>query len=414
MATLATVTTRHWPKLAILAFIAALALAAACQSGPGDAASTDSPPVALMTDAQPGVFDDHILFGQSAALSGPARQLGRDMRLGIQAAFNEINAAGGVHGRQLRLISLDDSYEPNLASSNTQRLLQANRVFALIGEVGTPTSRVAAPLAQSAGVPFLAPFTGAEFLRDPSLSQVVNLRASYYQETEEMVARLTEDLGINRVAVVYQNDSFGLAGLEGARLALERRGLTPVGAWPYPRNTTGVKSALTSIIAQDPQAVIAVGSYAPVAELVVLARREVDPVFMAVSFVGSEALTEKLGPDGAGVYVTQTVPLPDDPNIPVVLDYRKALADYRPSASPGFVSLEGYLAGRLTIGGLQACGPDLSRQCFLNALRDSAAVSIDGFMLDYADDNQGSDKVFLTRIGDDGKLHLVDTLTAPQ
>ena len=168
-----------------------------------------------------GVFNDRILFGQSAAFSGPARQLGTGMRLGIQAAFHEANQAGGVHGRRLELESLDDGYEPDAALSNTQLLIYEHNVFALIGAVGTPTSRAAFLPANSAGVPFLAPFTGAEFLRDPQLDNVLNLRASYYQETEEMVARLTDDLGFTRIAVFYQNDSFGQAGLEGATLALE-------------------------------------------------------------------------------------------------------------------------------------------------------------------------------------------------
>ena len=143
----------------------------------------------------PGFSDDHVLFGQSAAFTGPAQELGKAMRLGIEAAFHEANRAGGVHGRQLKLKALDDGYETDFAASNTQQLIENERVFALIGAVGTPTSRAASPLAQTAGVPFLAPFTGAEFLRDRELDNVLNVRASYYQETEEMVARLTEDLG---------------------------------------------------------------------------------------------------------------------------------------------------------------------------------------------------------------------------
>ena len=175
------------------------------------------------------------------------------MRLGIEAAFHEANQEGGVHGRELQLKALNDGYETDFAASNTQRLIENERVFALIGAVGTPTSRAASPLAQAAGVPFLAPFTGAEFLRDRELDNVLNVRASYYQETEEMVARLTEDLGITRVAVLYQDDSFGLNGLEGARLALERRGLEPVAASHYPRNTRAVKRAALKITAAKPK-----------------------------------------------------------------------------------------------------------------------------------------------------------------
>ena len=396
-------------RLALLALLAGVMLLAAVACQAGAVAPAES--VAETAGGGPGIFDDRILFGQSAALSGPAQQLGQNMRLGIEAAFHEANAAGGVHGRMLELTTLNDSYEPDLARSNTLRLVQADRVFALIGEVGTPTSRAAVPAAQAAGAPFLAPFTGAEFLRDPRLDNVLNLRASYYQETEEMVERLTRDLGITRIAVFYQNDSFGQAGLDGVRQALARRDLEPVGAWNYERNTTGVIDALLNMVEVEPEAVIMIGAYAPVAELVSLARRRVDPVFMAVSFVGSRALAAELGADGAGIYVTQVVPDPDSDHIPIVVAYHRALGAYRPDAAPGFVSLEGYLAGRLAIVGLEGCGRAVSRSCFLDAIGGSGAMEIEGFRLAYgAGDNQGSDAVFMTVIGEDGKLHQVDNL----
>ncbi len=398
----------------------AATFAVACTGGqdapePKGAGSGKNPPApaTALDDGQgdPGIGGDYVLFGQSAAFTGPARELGSAMRLGIEAAFHEANRDGGVHGRELRLKSLNDGYETGFAASNTQRLIEIEGVFALIGAVGTPTSRAASPLAQAAGVPFLAPFTGAEFLRGPTLDHVLNVRASYYQETEEMVARLTEDLGITRVAVLYQDDAFGLNGLEGVRLALERRGLEPVAASHYPRNTRAVKGASLRITAAGPEAVILIGAYNPVARAIELVRRELDPVFMTVSFVGSNVLAKALGPDGAGVYVTQVVPLPEDGNIPVVARYHRALVEYDPQAEPGFVSLEGYLAGRLAVAGLTACGPELSRACFLRTVRDSGTVDIDGMRLEFGpDDNQGSDAVFLTVIGTDGKYHGVDKL----
>ena len=359
----------------------------------------------------PGITDDTILFGQSAAFSGPASALGDGMRLGIEAAFHEANQAGGVHGRQLELAALNDAYEADFAFANTLRLIEEEQVFALVGAVGTPTSRAASPLAHAAGVPFIAPFTGAELLRAPELGNIVNLRASYYQETEEMVERLTADLGITRVAVLYQNDSYGVGGLEGVRMALERRGLEPVASWYYRRNTTAVKSAVFRIAGADPEAVIIIGAYAPAAEAVRLLRADVDPIFMAVSFVGSNALANELGDEAAGFYVTQVVKLPDDTSIPVVASYQAALRDFDQSAEPGFVSLEGYLAGRLAIAGLEACGPDLSRECFLDAVYGAGTIDIDGLELEFAPgDNQGSDEVILTVIGEDGKYRRVDRL----
>ncbi len=377
------------------------------------AASGDTGPVANgLPTAEAGVSDQRILFGQSAAFSGPARELGSNMQLGIRAAFAEANRAGGVHGRQLELTSLDDAYEPEAAIANTVRLIEEEKVFALIGAVGTPTSRSAAPVAAEDGVPYVAPFTGAAFLRNPEWENVVNFRASYNQETEEMVSRLTEDLGIERIAVLYQDDSFGRAGYHGAKRALERRDMTAVSIGVYPRNTTAVKTALLDLRRGDPEAVIMVGAYQPVAALIAWAKYTgLDAVFITISFVGSNALAEELGPDGAGVFVTQVVPFPTDDNFPIVRAYRRALSAYDPTAVPGFVSLEGYLAGRLAIAGLESCGREVSRSRFLERLSRPEAIVLDEFKLYFGPgDNQGSDKVFLTVIGADGRYSSIYTL----
>ncbi len=359
-----------------------------------------------------GVFDDRIVFGQSAAFSGPAGQLGTGMRLGIETAFAEVNRNGGVHGRQLELTSLDDTYEPELAIANTTQLIEEG-VFSLIGAVGTPTSRSATPVAREAKMPYIAPFTGAEFLRNAAnLPNVVNMRSSYYQETEEMVERLTQDLGITRIAVMYQDDSFGRAGYQGAREALDRRSMQPVSVGLYPRNTTAVKTGLLDLQSGNPEAVIIIGAYRPVASLIAWARHVgKDWEFMTVSFVGSNALAEELGSGGVGVYVTQVVPFPTDSSVPIVASYLDALAEHDSDAVPGFVSLEGYLAGRLAIAGLERCGRDVDRQCFLDQLYDPEPINIDGFELRYGDnDNQGSDTVFLTMIDDNGGYVPLETL----
>ncbi len=405
-------------SLSLAVALATLAVGAGCtesqDEAPAAAVTTGDGAASAMIEADegdPGVFDNRILFGQSAAFSGPAEGLGLEMRRGIEAAFHEQNEAGGVHGRVLDLISLDDAYETDFAFANTRRLIFRDGVFALIGEVGTPTSRAASPVAHDAGVPFIAPFTGAEFLRDPALDNVLNLRASYYQETEEMVARLTDELGITRVAVLYQNDSFGQAGLDGAVEALARRDLAPVATWFYGRNTDAVKMAVFEIADARPEAVIMVGAYRPVARAIALLRQDLDPVFMVISFVGSNALAEELGSAGTGVYITQVVPQPDDDAVPVVADYRRALAAFDAEATPGFVSLEGYLAGRLAIAGLELCGPDIDRECFLDAIRDAGSLDLGGMLLEFGpSDNQGSDGVFLTTIGSDGKIHPVESL----
>ena len=362
-------------------------------------------------DAVPGVSEERILFGQSAAFSGPAQALGAQMRLGIEAAFAEVNAAGGVHGRQLALVSLDDAYEPEAAIANTRRLIAEEQVFGLIGAVGTPTSRAAAPVAREAAVPYVAPFTGAAFLREAAWPNVINLRASYDQETEAMVARLIGDLGVQRIAVMYQDDSFGRAGYTGAVAALQRRGMAPVAVGVYPRNTTAVKTALLDVRRGKPGAVILIGAYEPVAALIAWARHVgFNPVFITISFVGSNALAQELGATGAGVFVTQVVPFPNGMEHAVVAEYAAALAASAPNAEPGFVSLEGYLAGRMAAMALQRCGPTLSRDGFLAVLRDAQVIDLGGFPLQFGDDNQGSDAVFMTMIGADGRYVPVDVL----
>ena len=373
---------------------------------------TEVVPTPTVELSDPGVMDDRILFGQSAAFTGPAQELGVGMRLGIQAAFDEVNRQGGVNGRRLELMSVDDEYEPEMAIANTIHLINEEEVFALIGAVGTPTSRSAVPITEDSGVPYVAPFTGADFLRDAKLNSVVNLRASYFQETAEMVSRLIDDLGIERIAVLHQDDSFGRAGYLGVKLALDRRSMEPVAIGVYPRNTTAVKAALLDLRRGDPEAVILVGAYEPVAALISWARQiGMDPVFMTVSFVGTNALAQELGSSGAGVYITQVVPSPMDDTIPIVATYRNALSVYDPVAVPGFVSFEGYLAGRLAIAGLKGCGREVDRACFLESLRGANIIDIDGFQLRYGrGDNQGSDTVFLTVIGEDGLVYPVTSL----
>ena len=388
--------------------------------GSGDAIATPARPTVPETpNIETGVYDDRVVFGQSAALSGPAEELGHGMELGILAAFNEANGAGGVNGRLLELVSLDDAYEPEAAIANTRELIENKGVFALIGAVGTPTSRSATPVAAAADVPYVAPFTGAGFLRNDDWTNIINLRASYAQETEEMVERLTVDLGLERIAVLFQDDSFGRAGYFGALAALDRRGMEPVAIGFYPRNTTAIKSALLDLRSGNPEAVIMVGAYGPVGTFITWARNTgFDPVFITLSFVGANALANQLGADGEGVLVTQVVPFPFDESTPVVAAYLAALGQQDPDAVPGFVSLEGYIAGRLAIAGLEQCGSSVNRECFLDAILGADELDIDGFTLNFGDgesvteDNQGSDAVFVTQIGPDGFYRSLDTLTS--
>jgi ABC-type branched-subunit amino acid transport system substrate-binding protein len=360
--------------------------------------------------AEVGVTDSTILFGQAAALDGPAAALGTGMRAGILAAFAEANRNGGVNGHQLELKSYDDGYEPEQSISHTQTLINQDQVFGLIGAVGTPTSSATQPIATEAGVPFVGPFTGAGFLRAPELTNVVNIRASYGQETEAWIKHLTEDLGYDRIAILYQDDSFGRVGLDGVNKALSARGLSLVAEGTYKRNTTAVKEALLAIRKADPQAVVMVGAYKPIAEFIKLARKvKMTSTFVNISFVGSDALAKELGPDGEGVVITQVVPFPWDNSIPLVQQYQAALKAHDANAQLGFVSLEGYIVGRIAIAALQKVQGDVTRDAFLKAMNGS--FDLGGMTLTYgAGDNQGLDDVFLTVIQADGTFRAVQRL----
>ena len=363
--------------------------------------------------AEPGVTKDRILFGQSTALGGPASALGQGMQAGILAAFEEANRAGGVAGRKLELKSYDDGYEPDRAIDNTRKLIKTDQVFALIGEVGTPTSKAAQPIATEAKVPFIGPFTGAGFLRDASHGNIVNYRATYGQETEAWIKHLTEDLGHKRIAILYQDDSFGRVGLAGVQKAMEERGMSLVAEGTYKRNTTAVKSAVLKIRKAKPDSVVMVGAYKPIAAFVKLAKKTgVDATFVNISFVGSKALAKELGKDGAGVVITQVVPFPWDRSIPAVAQYQEALRAVDADAEPGFVSLEGYLVGRLTIMALEKMGGSFSREGFMKTVAGLGRFSLGGVELAFGpNDNQGSDEVFLTVIQSDGSFRAVDRLS---
>jgi ABC-type branched-subunit amino acid transport system substrate-binding protein len=363
--------------------------------------------------AEDGVSPGEIVFGQAAVLEGPASALGQGMRKGIQAAFDEANKKGGVHGRKLKLVSVDDGYEPDKSIAAVKKLIEDDKVFALIGPVGTPTANAAQPVAQAAKVPYIGPFTGAAFLRDPKRDNVVNIRASYDAETEAWVRHLTEDLKITKIAILYQDDAFGRSGLAGFKKAMDKRGMTIAAEATYERNTVAVKTALLTLKRAEPEAVVMVGAYKPCAEFIKLSRKtDFNPVFVNISFVGANALAKELGPDGKGVIVSQVVPFPWDASLKVVADYHAAIKAGDANAEPEFVSLEGYLVGRLTIAALDKAGAEPTRERLLKAVKETGKFDIGGLPMTFsAEKNEGLDKVFMTVIQGDGSFKSVEKLT---
>ncbi|RZN03080.1 ABC transporter substrate-binding protein [Bradyrhizobium genosp. SA-3] len=359
-----------------------------------------------------GVSADAILFGQAAALEGPSSALGQRMRQGIVAAFTEINAKGGVHGRKLQLISRDDGYDPDRSVAQTLRLIEDDKVFALIGAVGTPTAMATIPITSARNVPFIGPFTGAEFLRDLELANVVNIRASYGAEAEAWIKHLTEDRHFTRIGIFYQDDSFGRDGLTGVKRALARRGLELAAEGTFERNTRAVASAWRMIKRADPEAIVMVGTYGPCAEFIKLAHRSgARPTFVNISFVGANALAKELGPEGEGVIVSQVVPSPWDRSLRLVADYQAAQTAFDPALTPDFVSLEGYLSGRLAAAALEAAGPNPTRASLLRAVNDVGRFEISGSIVTVGTRMiDAPPKVYLTVIQKDGSFKAVDRL----
>lgn len=365
-------------------------------------------PVAV--HAAQGIEAAQIRFAQVAALEGPAAALGQGMRLGLLAAFEEANGNGGVFGRTIALDSEDDGYEPDQSIAHVKSVISGDNHLGFIGAVGTPTAAATQPIATEAGMPYIGPFTGAGFLRDAALTNVMNVRATYGAETEAWIEYLVDKQGMKSIAILYQDDGFGRVGLAGVQEALGKRNMTLVAEGTYTRNTTAVKKALLDIRKAEPDAVVMVGAYKPVAEFIKLSKQlKFTPTFVNISFVGSEALAAELGPDGEGVIISQVVPFPWDASVPVVAAYQAALAKVDPSAQPGFVTLEGYLTGRLAIKALEAAGQDLTRETFLAAMSGLGTVDLGGITMQFGPgDNQGMDRVFMTRIAADGKFESIE------
>ncbi len=357
-----------------------------------------------------------IILGQSCALTGPAKNLGLEMRAGLLAAFAYINDLGGIKGRDIHLISLDDGYEPDKAVRNTLRLITEDDVFLLIGEVGTPTSKAVIPIIEQHQIPFFAPFSGAELLRTPFRRYVINVRASYYQEMEKLTSYLVDKQKIERISCFYQNDSYGFDGLNGIELALARRGMKLVSKGTYERNTLAVMGSLKEIYQGAPQAVVLVGAYPACAEFIKLSKTKIDPdlSFYNISFVGTESLKQALGAYGERVVVSQVVPNPEDESIPLIREYKESMRRYQHDAPVTFTSLEGYIAGKLfaTIG--RAVTGELNRESFITTMQEVGTFNLGGIVLTFgADDHQGLDNTHLTVIYPD-IIELEPRITGPE
>jgi ABC-type branched-subunit amino acid transport system substrate-binding protein len=315
-------------------------------------------------------------LGMSTVLSGPAAHLGINMRTGVLAGLKEINRQGGIQGRALCLISLDDGNEPSQTVPNMHRLIEQENVLAIIGNVGTPTAIAAAPIASRNQIPFFGALTGAGILRRvPPDPYVINYRASYAEETAAMVEALISKgkLQPHEIAFFTQRDSYGDAGFVGGIMALKKNGLkdeTQISHVRYERNSLAIENGLADILLADPEprAIIMVGTYAPAAKFIRMARKlGLNPLFLNVSFVGAAPLSQALGPDEDGVIVTQVVPHLDS-SLPIVNDFHRALRQFDPAIAPTFGALEGYIATRIFLQALQNISGEINRASILEGL----------------------------------------------
>lgn len=361
---------------------------------------------AAMALASSLVVADTIKVGMSAALTGPASALGNGVKTGIESYFARVNAAGGVQGRSIELVALDDGYEPDRAAPNMETLIDNDNVVAVMGNVGTPTAIVTVPIANAKKTLLFGAYTGAGVLRQtPPDRYVINYRASYAEETAAMVdGLLSTGIKPEEIAFFTQNDGYGDAGFNGAVKALKARGFDAtdnLAHGRYARNTTNIEGALGTILDADiePKAVIMVGAYAPCAEFIRQAKLDLEGVvFVNVSFVGSLPLLKALGDQADGVVVTQVVPHYES-DLAGVSQYRADLTEFGQGAAPDFVSLEGYLAARILVEGLKNA-TSVSREGLIDGLEglNNLDVGIDVPVSFAADQHQASHEVWPTVI----------------
>ena len=349
--------------------------------------------------ADNGITDNEILLGISNAQSGPAEALGKGVSTGLSVYFDKVNKQGGIHGHAVKLVQTDDKYEPSEAIKNTEQLLNNDKVFALIGYVGTPTAKAVTPLISRENAPFIAPFTGAGFLRSPVLPTVFNLRSSYGDEMEAIVAQLVDQKHFAHIALFMQNDSYGQAGEAGLTAALEKRNMTIAATGTYERNTTDVADALTILKSANPDAVVMVGAYKACAELMKQAKAAgLKTIFVNISFVGTSALIKESGDAGEGSYVTQVMPNPYSSDLEIVKEFRDDMTAAGKADAIDYTSLEGYVQAALFTKAMEAAGDDLTREGLIKSL-NKLDVQLGGLELKFTpEDHQALDKVYLTKI----------------
>lgn len=343
------------------------------------------PFVSLTTPAQaqtPGVTGDTVLLGHSGALSGPLSELNREYLSGAILHFDDLNSRGGVNGRRVALLTVDDEYKPEIAAENVRKLIEDENVFALFGCFGTGPSVQAVPLATRARVPFFAPYTGAEVLREPHNPYVFHVRASYGQEIDSMVSHLVT-LGVHSIGVVHHADPFGQAGLEAAEKALARHDLRPAVVSSITSSGANAAESARRVATANPAALILVtAGNSSAAFIRALLATDARPMLYGLSVISSRQLIRELGQDAHGLVIAQVVPSPFRVNHAVVREYRK-LAD-KAKQPYSYTALEGYLAAKTFTEGLRRAGRELTREKLMEALQGMGNWDAGGLRLQFS------------------------------
>jgi len=323
-----------------------------------------------------GVSEKDIVIGSCSALEGPSSFLGRETVAGAEAYFEMVNEEGGVNGRKLHLLMFDDSYDPNKAQGCWDKLM-AQKVFALGFFVGTPTALKYVPMAEAKEIPLVGLFTGAQALYTPIRRWVVNVRASYFDETKEQVEGLWNTLHYRKIGVIYPDDAFGSAVLQGVEAALKTNGSQPVATGSYARQTNQAGDAIDKVRAANPDAVVVVGPSNTVAPILKQAHAKGwKPLFLTVSFVGTDDLIHDAGTDAEGMVITQVVPPYYLTDLRTVAMYRRALQKYMPTARPNFVSLEGFVDAMVMVEGIKRAGNEPTREGLIHAIESMHDVDM--------------------------------------
>lgn len=357
--------------------------------------------------AAPGMPGQEIVLGQSLDLSGPLAEMAPDMVNATRVYFDAVNAQGGVHGRRIRLVTMDDGYQPARTVKNVGAMLSKDGVFALCNLTGTANVAAILPLLEkeSPPVPLIAPFTGADLVRAPALAHVFNVRASYGDEAEKLVQHLVT-LGVPRIAVLWVNNGFGKDGLAGVRRSMEKRGQALYADAPIQADSSDVQQAVAALSARSPDAIIMVTAGAPTVSFIKAYRKAHRATGLyTLSVMGTQATLRALGPEGVGVVVTTVVPLPWSQSMPLAREYRSALTQAGFGQTISLIGLEAYLNAKVLVEGLRRAGRELTRPRFVEGLESIRRMDFGGFDVDFGRGvRQGSRFVDLAIIGQGEKF----------